>query len=96
MRHLTLTLLVMTSAAISVAFAQDGGVHGPPKPSTIIVMPQPTATADNAAAALAGGATAAVFAAGIRISVECKIEAPRLRRLLSTGDAAARGKSRSA
>jgi len=42
MRHLTLTLLVMTSAAISVALAQDGGVHGPPKPSTIIVMPQPT------------------------------------------------------
>ena len=42
MRYLTVTLLVMTSAATGGALAQDGGAHGPPKPSTIIVMPQPT------------------------------------------------------
>ena len=42
MRYLSVTVLVMTSAATSFALAQDGGMHGPPKPSTIIVMPQPT------------------------------------------------------
>jgi hypothetical protein len=42
MRYLTVTLLVMISAATSVALAQDGGVHGPPKSSPIIVLPQPT------------------------------------------------------
>jgi hypothetical protein len=41
MRYLTVTLLVMISTVTSVAIAQDGGVHGPPKPP-IIVMPQPT------------------------------------------------------
>lgn len=39
MRFATVTFLVMTSAAATIAVAQDGGGHGPPK-SSIIVVPQ--------------------------------------------------------
>ena len=43
MRYVMVTLLFMTSTVATVALAQEGGGHGPPKLS-IIVMPQPTST----------------------------------------------------
>jgi hypothetical protein len=42
MRYAIVTLLVMTSTVTTVAVAQDGTGHGPPR-SLIIVTPQPTA-----------------------------------------------------
>lgn len=41
MKYAIITLLVTASTVTTVAVAQDGGGHGPPK-SPIIVMPQPT------------------------------------------------------
>ena len=40
MKYTIVTLLLMTSIVTTVAVAQDGTGHGPPK-SPIIVMPQP-------------------------------------------------------
>ena len=42
MRYAIVTLLVMTSTVTTVAVAQDGNGHGPPRLS-IILIPQPTA-----------------------------------------------------
>ncbi len=40
MKYTIVTLLVMTASVTTVAVAQDGSGHGPPK-LPIIVMPQP-------------------------------------------------------
>jgi hypothetical protein len=40
MKYAGLTLLVMASTAATLAFAQDGAGHGPPKSSSIIIVPQ--------------------------------------------------------
>ena len=37
MRHAIVALLVMTSAAATVALAQDGGGHGPPR--VVVTLP---------------------------------------------------------
>jgi hypothetical protein len=42
MRYAIVTLLAMTSSVTTVAVAQDGGAHGPPKSPIVIAMPQPT------------------------------------------------------
>jgi hypothetical protein len=42
MKYVIIALLFTASTLTTVALAQDGGGHGPPK-SLIIVMPQPTA-----------------------------------------------------
>ena len=43
MRYALVTFLVMTSAGATVAIAQDGGAHGPPKSSIVISQaPVPT------------------------------------------------------
>jgi hypothetical protein len=41
MKYAIVTLLFMISTVATVAIAQDGGGHGPPR-LPIIVMPQPT------------------------------------------------------
>jgi len=41
MKYAIVTLLVMTSTVTTVAVAQDGTGHGPPK-LPIIITPQPT------------------------------------------------------
>jgi len=42
MKYANVTLLVMASTISSVALAQDGGGHGPPRSPIIIAVPQPT------------------------------------------------------
>jgi hypothetical protein len=42
MKYAIIALLFTASTLTTVALAQDGGGHGPPR-SLIIVMPQPTA-----------------------------------------------------
>jgi hypothetical protein len=42
MKYVIIALLFTASTLTTVALAQDGGGHGPPR-SLIIVMPQPTA-----------------------------------------------------
>jgi hypothetical protein len=42
MRYAIVTLLAMTSSVTTVAVAQDGGAHGPPKSPIVIAMPRPT------------------------------------------------------
>jgi hypothetical protein len=42
MKHALFAALILTSAAATVAFAQDGTGHGPPKPLVIITQPPTT------------------------------------------------------
>ena len=43
MRYAIVTLLVIASTAATVALAQDGLGHGPPKASIIVTQPTPAA-----------------------------------------------------
>jgi hypothetical protein len=40
MKYAGITLLVIASTAATLAFAQDGAGHGPPKSSSIIIVPR--------------------------------------------------------
>jgi hypothetical protein len=43
MRFAVTTVLILTSAVSSVALAQDGTGHGPPKVSSVVFLAQPSA-----------------------------------------------------
>ena len=63
MRYVVVAFLFLTS---TVALAQEGGGHGPPK--SIIVMPQPTTP-------IADTVSVEAFSAQVRISVDVEIVA---------------------
>ncbi len=50
MRFAVNTVLIVASALASVALAQDGSGHGPPKVSSVVFLAQPSAPSQTSSA----------------------------------------------